>query len=61
MKKIIGIILLALFFIGFWVGISFIFYSGGLSLWLSILIPFCCYVAAVLIVAFTRLIAWLLT
>jgi hypothetical protein len=61
MKKIIGIILLVLFFIGFWVGMSFVFYNGGLDLWLSIILPFCCYVAAVLIMAFTRLIAWLLT
>ena len=61
MKKIIGIILLALFFIGFWVGMSFIFYNGGLGLWLSIILPFCCYVEAALLLGFIYLINWLLS
>ena len=61
MKKIIGIILIVLFFVVFWVGMSLVFYSGGLNLWWSIIIPFLCYVAAALMLAFVQLVAWLLT
>jgi hypothetical protein len=60
MKKIIGITLIVLFLVSFWVGLSFVFYSAGLSLPWSITIPFLCYVGAVLIVGFTELVSWLL-
>lgn len=61
MKKIIGIILIVLFLVAFWVGLSVIFYNGGLSLWLSIVIPPCCYIGTTLLVGFVELIAWLLS
>lgn len=60
MKKIIGIILIALFLVAFWVGMSFIFYGGGLDLWLAIIIPLCCYIVAALLLGFIHLISWLL-
>jgi hypothetical protein len=60
MKKIIGIVLIALFFILLWVGLSFVFYSGGINLWLSIIIPPCCYIEAALLIGFLELVTWLL-
>ena len=60
MKKIIGIILIVLFFLAFWVGLSIVFYNGGLSLLWSIVLPFCCYVGAVLLNGFCKLVEWLL-
>lgn len=60
MKRIIGIILIILFLLAFWVGMSFIFYSGGISLLWSIILPFCIYVTAVLVNGFCELVTWLL-
>ena len=60
MKRIVGYILLLLFFIAFWAFLSFIFYNGGLSLLTSIVLPFCCYIIAALIAGFLELIVWLL-
>lgn len=60
MKKIIGIILIVLFFVSFWVGLSLVFYGGGVSLWLSIVLPCCCYIGAALLLGFSELITWLL-
>ena len=60
MKKVIGIILLFLFFISFWVGLSFVFYTGGLSLLWSILLPFFVYIGAALLISFIELVTWLL-
>ena len=61
MKKIIGIILIVLSLVAFWVGLSIMCYSSGVSLWLSIIIPPCCYIESVLILGFEKLIAWLLS
>ena len=58
--NLIGIVLIALFFISLWVGLSFVFYSGGINLWLSIIIPPCCYIGAALIIGFLELVTWLL-
>ena len=60
MKKIIGIILIVLFFVAFWVGMSLVFYGGGLDLWLAIIIPPCCYIASALLLEFVALVSWLL-
>ena len=60
MKKIIGYALIVLFLASFWVGLSLVFYSGGISLLWSIAIPFLCFVGAVLLVGFVELVAWLL-
>lgn len=60
MKKIIGIMLIILFLILFWVGMSIIFYSGGVSLIWSVILPFCIYVVVALINGFCELISWLL-
>ena len=38
-KRIIGIILLVLFFGMYWVGFSSVFYIGGVKLLISIIIP----------------------
>ena len=61
MKKIIGIILTILSFAAFYIGLSFVFYFGGLNIWWSIAMPLLCYVGAILIMAFAHLVAWLLT
>ena len=60
MKKIIGYALIVLCHVLFWVGLSIVFYSGGISLPWSIAIPFLCYVGAVLLVGLAELICWLL-
>lgn len=60
MKKIIGIALIVLFLIAFWIGLSVMLYSGGVSLWWSIITPLLCYVGAALIIAFSELVTWLL-
>ena len=60
MKKIIGYALIVLFIVSFWVGLSIMFYSRGISLPWSIAIPFLCYIVAVLFAGFAELIAWLL-
>lgn len=60
MKKIIGYALIVLFFAAFWVGLSIVFYSGGISLPWSIAIPFLCYIVAALLMGFTELVTWLL-
>lgn len=60
MKKIIGIALITLFLIAFWIGLSLTLYSGGVSLWWSIITPCLCYIGAALIMAFSELITWLL-
>lgn len=60
MKKIIGIILAILFFVSFWIGLSFTFYFGGMNLTWSIIMPLCCYVATALLVGLVSLIGWLL-
>lgn len=60
MKKIIGIILLILFLLAFWVGLSIVFYNGGVSLLWSIILPLCTYLGAILINGFCKLIEWLL-
>lgn len=61
MKKIIGIILIILSSITFWIGLSLLFYSGGLGLLMSIILPLCIFIGAALIVAFANLIGWLLS
>ena len=61
MKKIIGIILAILSFASFWIGLSFAFYFGGMSLIWSIIMPLCCYIAAALLVGLVSLIGWLLS
>ena len=61
MKKVIGIALIILLFVGYWIGLSFVFYGGGLNLWLSIIIPPCCGIAVLLILGLTELIGWLLS
>lgn len=38
-KRIIGIILAVLLFGIYWVGFSLVFYTGGVKLWISIIIP----------------------
>lgn len=60
MKKIIGIILIVLFFLALWVGLSIVFYNGGVSLLWSIILPLCIYLSVVLINGFCELVAWLL-
>lgn len=60
MKKIIGIALIILFLIAFWVGLSLTLYSGGVSLWWSIVTPILCYITAALVIGFSELITWLL-
>lgn len=60
MKKIIGIALIVLFLVLVWIGLSLTLYSGGVSLWWSIIIPLCCYIGAALMLAFTELVTWLL-
>ena len=60
MKKIIGIILIVLFLVAFYIGLSVVLYSGGVSLLWSIITPFLCYVGAALMMGFSELITWLL-
>ena len=60
MKKIIGYALIVLFIVSFWVGLSIMFYSSGISLPWSIAIPFLCYIVAVLLIGLAELVTWLL-
>ena len=60
MKKIIGYALIVLFIASFWVGLSIMFYSSGISLPWSIAIPFLCYIVAVLLIGLAELVTWLL-
>lgn len=50
MKRILGIIIAVLMAILFWVGLTLVFYSGGLGLVISILIPPGCAIAAILLI-----------
>ena len=60
MKKIIGIALIVLFIVAFWVGLSLTLYSAGASLFWSIVTPSLCYIVTALIIGFSKLITWLL-
>lgn len=60
MKKIIGIILIILFLLAFWIGLSIVFYNGGVTLLWSIILPLCIYVGVILINGFCELVTWLL-
>ena len=61
MKKIIGIILIVLFIIAFWTGLSLVLYHGGVGLLWSIVVPCLGCVATALLIGFAELVAWLLT
>ena len=50
MKRVGETLLIIFLLIAAWVGMSLIFYNGGLDPWLSILIPPCCYIVMALIV-----------
>lgn len=60
-KKILGIILIALFVIGLTVGFAFIgVIYGGYSFGISLLIPFGAYIATAIIVLLVWLVVYLL-
>lgn len=59
MKETIGIILIILSLIVYWIGLSLLFYSDGLGLLMSIILPLCIFIGEALIVAFASLMGWL--
>lgn len=61
MKKIIGIILLILFFVAIAVGTSILFCFCGVNWVVSILLTLGAFVAAALIIGFAELVGWLLS
>lgn len=56
MKKVLGIILAVVFALLFWVALTWIFYTGGVGLVLSILLPPGCALGALALVALVDLI-----
>lgn len=56
MKKVLGIILAIVFALLFWVALTWIFYTGGVGLVLSILLPPGCALGALALVALVDLI-----
>ena len=56
MKRILGILLAILMIALSWFGLSVVFYIGGLGVVISILIPPCCGVVAMLIIRLVELI-----
>ena len=56
MKRILGILLAILMIALSWFGLSVVFYTGGFGVVISILIPPCCGVVAMLILRLVELI-----
>lgn len=56
MKRVLGIILAIVFALLFWVALTWIFYTGGVGLVLSILLPPGCALGALALVALVDLI-----
>lgn len=61
MKRVLGIILTIVLAILFWVGLTWIFYTGGVGLVLSIFLPPACALVSLAIVLLIDLIVNLLS
>jgi hypothetical protein len=61
LKKIIGVILIILFFGAIWAGLTVMFYTGGMPILISIIMPLGIYVVAILFYGFILLLEWLFT